>query len=232
MRIEPPTPDQAAILDALAVLFTSGDVIELRAFQKGRKRTDAGYFDASHWSQLAEHAVRLSASGAAVYVTLNPVDPQLLSRYSNRIETYASAATNDKQVTCRRWLLIDIDPTRPSGTSATDAQFEAAKDKVQEIRQYLVELNWPAPVVAQSGNGYHLLYAIDLPNDAEATALVKGVLSILGDRFDDAQIKVDRSVYNAARICKLYGTVANKGDNTSNAPWRLSMACRRQSLRW
>ena len=135
MRIEPPTPDQAAILDALAVLFTSDDVIELRAFQKGRKRTDAGYFDASHWNQLAEHAVRLSASGAAVYVTLNPVDPQLLSRYSNRIETYASAATNDKQVTCRRWLLIDIDPTRPSGTSATDAQFEAAKDGLHNPRK-------------------------------------------------------------------------------------------------
>ncbi|TSA15473.1 MAG: DUF3987 domain-containing protein [Comamonadaceae bacterium] len=222
MHIDSPTPDKAAILVALAVLFTSDAVIELRSFQKGKKRTDAGYFDASHWSQLAEHAVRLSASGAAVYITLNPVDPQLLSRYSNRIEAYASVTTNDKQVVCRRWLLIDIDPTRPSGTSATDVQFQAAKDKVQEIRQYLSELHWPAPVVAQSGNGYHLLYAIDLPNDDEATVLVKGVLSNLGDRFDDAQIKVDRTVFNAARICKLYGTVANKGDNTSRAPWRLS----------
>ena len=222
MHIDSPTPDKAAILGALAVLFTSDDVIELRSFQKGKKRTDAGYFDAGHWSQLAEQAVRLSASGAAVYITLNPVDPQLLSRYSNRIEAYASVTTNDKQVVCRRWLLIDIDPTRPSGTSATDVQFEAARDKVQEIRQYLSELQWPAPVVAQSGNGYHLLYAIDLRNDEAATVLVKGVLSALGDRFDDAQIKVDRTVFNAARICKLYGTVANKGDNTSKAPWRLS----------
>ena len=156
MHIDSPTPDKAAILGALAVLFTSDDVIELRSFQKGKKRTDAGYFDAGHWSQLAEQAVRLSASGAAVYITLNPVDPQLLSRYSNRIEAYASVTTNDKQVVCRRWLLIDIDPTRPSGTSATDVQFEAARDKVQEIRQYLSELQWPAPVVAQSGNGYHL----------------------------------------------------------------------------
>ena len=217
-----PTPDAAAILAALPVLFTQDDVIELRAFPKGRKRTDAGYFDGQHWPQLAEHAARLSASGAAVYVTLNPVDPQLLSRYSNRIEGYASTTTTDKQVTRRRWLLIDIDPVRPSGTSATDAQLDAAKVKARAVYGYLNGIGWPAPLVAESGNGMHLLYALDLPNDDDATALVKAVLIELGERFDDAQTKVDRAVFNAARICKLYGTLANKGDHTAAAPWRLS----------
>ena len=217
-----PTPDAAAILAALPVLFTQDDVIELRAFPKGRKRTDAGYFDGQHWPQLAEHAARLSTSGAAVYVTLNPVDPQLLSRYSNRIEGYASTTTTDKQVTRRRWLLIDIDPVRPSGTSATDAQLDAAKVKARAVYGYLNGIGWPAPLVAESGNGMHLLYAIDLPNEDDATALVKAVLIALGERFDDAQTKVDRAVFNAARICKLYGTLANKGDHTAAAPWRLS----------
>ena len=217
-----PTPDAAAILAALPVLFTQDDVIELRAFPKGRKRTDAGYFDGQHWPQLAEHAARLSTSGAAVYVTLNPVDPQLLSRYSNRIEGYASTTTTDKQVTRRRWLLIDIDPVRPSGTSATDAQLDAAKVKARAVYGYLNGIGWPAPLVAESGNGMHLLYALDLPNDDDATALVKAVLIALGERFDDAQTKVDRAVFNAARICKLYGTLANKGDHTAAAPWRLS----------
>jgi len=217
-----PTPDAAAILAALPVLFTQDDVIELRAFPKGRKRTDAGYFDGQHWPQLAEHAARLSASGAAVYVTLNPVDPQLLSRYNNRIEGFASTTTTDKQVTRRRWLLIDIDPVRPSGTSATDAQLDAAKVKARAVYGYLNGIGWPAPLVAESGNGMHLLYALDLPNDDDATALVKAVLIELGERFDDAQTKVDRAVFNAARICKLYGTLANKGDHTAAAPWRLS----------
>ena len=175
-----PTPDAAAILAALPVLFTQDDVIELRAFPKGRKRTDAGYFDGQHWPQLAEHAARLSTSGAAVYVTLNPVDPQLLSRYSNRIEGYASTTTTDKQVTRRRWLLIDIDPVRPSGTSATDAQLDAAKVKARAVYGYLNGIGWPAPLVAESGNGMHLLYALDLPNDDDATALVKAVLIALG----------------------------------------------------
>ena len=217
-----PIPDKNAILAALGVLFTPDDVIELRAFPKGRKRTDAGYFDGQHWPELAEQAERLSASGAAVYVTLNPVDPQLLSRYSNRIEAFATATTTDKQVTRRRWLLIDLDPARPSGTSATNEQLGAAKAKARAVYKHLAGIGWPAPLVAESGNGMHLLYAIDLPNDDESTALVKAVLLALGERFDDAQIKVDRTVFNAARIVKLYGTVANKGDHTTAAPWRLS----------
>ncbi len=217
-----PIPDKNAILAALGVLFTPDDVIELRAFPKGRKRTDAGYFDGQHWPEPAEQAERLSASGAAVYVTLNPVDPQLLSRYSNRIEAFATATTTDKQVTRRRWLLIDLDPARPSGTSATDEQLGAAKAKARAVYKHLDGIGWPTPLVAESGNGMHLLYAADLPNDDESTALVKAVLLALGERFDDAQIKVDRTVFNAARIVKLYGTVANKGDHTTAAPWRLS----------
>lgn len=217
-----PSPDKAAILATFAVLFDPGDVIELRAFPKGRKRTDAGYFDVDHWDALANHAARLSASGAAVYITLNPVDPQLLSRYSNRIEAFATSTTTDKQVIRRRWLLIDLDPVRPSDTSATSTQLEAAHIKARAVYAYLVGIGWPTPLVAKSGNGYHLLCAIDLPNDEAATALVKAVLLALGERFDDAHTQVDRSVFNAARICKLYGTVANKGDHTAAAPWRLS----------
>ena len=218
-----PTPNKAFILAALKVLIDPADVVELRALTtKGRKRTDSGYFDADHWDNLADYATGLSESAAAVYITLNPVDPQLLSRYSNRLQTNASPTTSDKDVTKRRWLLIDLDPVRPSGTSATATQLEAAANKAREIHNYLVDIGWPEPVAALSGNGYHLLYAIDLPNDAVSTALVKAVLLALGERFDDAHTKVDRTVFNAGRICKLYGTVANKGDHTAAAPWRLS----------
>jgi putative DNA primase/helicase len=35
-------------------------------------------------------------------------------------------------------------------------------------------------------------------------------------------VTLDQTVFNAGRITKLYGTVANKGDNTLSAPWRLS----------
>jgi hypothetical protein len=217
-----PRADQAAIIKALAALFPPDDVIELRSFPKGRKRTDAGYFDGDHRHQLAEHAAMLNRNGAAVYVTLNPIDPQLLARYCNRIEAGAAATTTDAQVTRRRWLLLDFDPTRPSNTSATDAQLGAAKATARRCYQALHDDGWPEPLAAESGNGFHLVYPLDLPNDTESRDLLKGVLAGLAATFDNEQVTVDQTVFNAGRITKLYGTVATKGDHTALAPWRLS----------
>jgi hypothetical protein len=76
--------------------------------------------------------------------------------------------------------------------------------------------------MAESGNGLHLLYPVDLPNDDASRDLLKAVLKTLAARFDNDAVSVDQSVFNAGRITKLYGTVANKGDNTILAPWRLS----------
>ena len=217
-----PQADQVEIVNALAALFPPDAVIELRAFAKGRKRTDSGYFDGGNWQALAEHAVRLNKAGAAVYVTLNQIDRHLLSRYANRIEHSAQATTTDAQVIRRRWLLLDFDPVRPTDTSATDVQIEAARSVAEACRQTLQDAGWPAPLEAESGNGFHLLHPLDLPNDTASRDLIKGALAGLSARFDTDQVKLDQSVFNAGRITKLYGTVANKGDHTPLAPWRRS----------
>ncbi len=81
-------------------------------------------------------------------------------------------------------------------------------------------LGWPDPIAADSGNGWHLLYHIDLP--AIDDGLVQRCLESLAARFDDDLVKIDRTVFNPARIWKLYGTVAAKGDATPDRPHRLS----------
>ncbi|KFB74371.1 MAG: hypothetical protein AW09_000341 [Candidatus Accumulibacter phosphatis] len=181
-----------------------------------------GYFDGEHRQALAEHATRLNRTGAAVYVILNPIDPQLLARYCNRVEIGASSTTTDAQITRRLWLLLDFDPTRPTDTSATDAQLGSAKAAARACWQALQAEGWPDPLATESGNGTHLLYPLDLPNDNESRDLIKGTLAGLAARFDTDQVKLDQSVFNAGRITKLYGTVATKGDHTPLAPWRLS----------
>lgn len=216
------TPDRAEIVRALSLLFDPDDVIELRALHRGKKRTDAGYFDGEHRDALADAAVKLNGQRAAVYINLNPLDPQLLGRYANRIEEFASATATDANVIRRRWLLIDLDPARPKDTSATAAQVEAAKQRARVIYRWLKNRGWSDPMVADSGNGMHLLYRIDLPNDDASRDLIRGVLAELARQFDAAEVTVDQSVFNAARICKLYGTVSNKGDHTEAAPWRVS----------
>jgi hypothetical protein len=67
------------------------------------------------------------------------------------------------------------------------------------------------PIEADSGNGFHLLYRIDLPNNDEAKELVRRCLLALASRFDTPEVFVDKSVFNASRITKAYGSVARKG---------------------
>ncbi len=222
MGTEQPKPDEAAILAALSALVDPDAIIELRALHKGKKRIEAGYFDGAHRAELAACGKKLSRLGAAVYFTLNPVSPQLLARYANRVEDWATETTTDKDIAHRRWLFIDLDPVRPSGTNATAIQLTAARLKANSVIALLHNQGWPLPAVALSGNGYHLLYAIDLPNDDSVRDLIKAFLTNLGGKFDDGQVKIDTNVFNAARICKLYGTVANKGDHLPDYPQRLS----------
>lgn len=221
MTMAKPQPDTAEIRKALDILCGPA-VVEIRALHKRKKRTDAGYYDENHREDLVTAAVKLNKEDAAVYITLNPVDPQLLGRYNNRVEQFAKDTATDANVTRRHWLLIDVDPIRPKNTASTDKQLDQAKDTAREIFNHLKGCGWPTPVVAESGNGMHLLYRVDLINDNESRDLIKGSLAALASRFDNDAVTVDRSVFNAARIIKLYGTVATKGDHTGSAPWRLS----------
>src|SRR5262245_9194562 len=76
------------------------------------------------------------------------------------------------------------------------------------------------PAACDSGNGFHLLYPSDLPpSDAP---LLKSVLVALAECFDSDAVEIDKSVFNASRITKLYGTRAAKGDSTADRPHRLS----------
>ena len=215
---------ETSIAGALGLLLAPGAVAELRAIGRDR-RVASGYFD-DH-ALLAEKADVLDASGefGGVYVTLNPVEAALLARRANRVETRLGprdATTADGDIVFRRWLPVDIDPVRPSGISATDAEKEAAFAVARAIRDALAAAGWPEPVLADSGNGAHLLYRIDLPNDDGATALVRAVLAALVARFSMSGAKVDTANHNAARIWKLYGTVSRKGDSVRDRPHRRS----------
>jgi hypothetical protein len=124
----------------------------------------------------------------------------------------------------RRWILIDCDPVRPSGISSTDAEHGAALARARTIRDALVADGWPSAgiVLADSGNGGHVLARVDLPNDKESFTLVQRALKALALFFDDERVKVDVSVANAGRITKLYGTLVRKGDNLPERPHRRS----------
>ncbi len=47
------------------------------------------------------------------------------------------------------------------------------------------------------------------------------ILKVLAQKFDSAAVEVDKSVFNPARICKIPGTLARKGDDVADRPHRL-----------
>ena len=207
------------IREAVGVLFEPGFVVELRAFKKGK--IFSGYFDI--FDMLAEKAAALDDQGFAVYATINPVNAALLARAANRVRTvYKAPTTAATDVARRRWLPVDFDPVRPAGVSATDREKAEAHRRATEVENYLRMEGWQEPVLGDSGNGYHLLYRVDLPNDRKSLKLVKGVLEALSFRFSCERVGVDTTVANAARIWKLYGTTARKGDDVEDRPHRVS----------
>jgi hypothetical protein len=210
------------IVKFLKLIWQPNAVYELRSPKAGKYKTIAGYFndpskmaqDAAHWSD--------DTNTKAVYFTLNPVNPALLSRAENRSQAYAEHTTQDSDIVGRRLILIDADPTRPAGISSSEEEHDLAIAKIKQISSWLTAQGFPEGIMADSGNGGHLLLSVDMPNDKPTTELIERFLKTLQVKFGDGKINIDQTVFNPSRISKLYGTITRKGDNTTERPHRYS----------
>jgi hypothetical protein len=219
-----PLIDPQEITRAIAVITDPGQVVEIRALEAKlqgdyREGTVSGYFD--NTTDLIQWVKKIQ-SAQGIYLTLNEPDPELIARAENRLRRLGpkEPTTANKEIKRLRWLPIDGDPNRWAGMSSTEEQHENALTQIQKVKDYLSSRGWPDPVESDSGNGAHLLYKIDLPT--EDSDLIKSVLETLEKELELTGIKLDTSVYNPARIWKLYGTRACKGDDTQRRPHRMS----------
>jgi hypothetical protein len=104
--------------------------VEFRAFKadfdrgrmivKGERfsKTISGWYDDARALVIDAKSLR----GISGYLTVNPVQADLLARSYNGASV-VKHATLDTQIACLRWLYIDIDPVRPADISSTDAEF-------------------------------------------------------------------------------------------------------------
>lgn len=216
--------DANEITHALRLWFQAGDVFEVRVLDAvsadyRREHIESGYFDYEHISAVPEALKRL-LSFRGVYVTVNPVNPDLLARAVNRLRPAGrNPTTADTDIVRRRWLLIDCDPRRASGVSSSNAEHESALAKAREIRDGLSSLGWTDPIMTDSGNGAQLMYRIDLP--ADDGELVRRVIGEIA-KASSEQVAIDTSVHNPARIWRLPGTMNCKGDSIPERPHRMA----------
>ncbi|WP_281768470.1 HEAT repeat domain-containing protein [Methanoculleus bourgensis] len=207
---------------SLQVLFAADQVIEVRTIAKSGIRS--GYFkDTKRLVQVVE-ALDTDPYIEGIYVVLNRLDPSLLARRANRVARLgrSDSTTGDADIIKRRWFPVDIDPKRAAGISASDEEHDNSLKKAETVASWLQEIGFPEPVIGDSGNGAHLLYRIDLPNTNLERDLIRKCLESIAFFHSDESCAIDTGVFNAARIWKLYGTVARKGDSIPERPHRRS----------
>jgi hypothetical protein len=199
----------------LGMVLEPGTVVELRAIKSRSLSRPNELFRAEQVKEMGQFVRSHDGLCKGIYFTLNPLHPPVLCRGTGK-----SARSED--VLRRRLLLIDADPKKPEGIPAESCTTEAEKvcawETIQRVRDYLQDRGWPEPILCDSGNGFHLLYRVNLP--ADDGALVKRVLHGLGRLFDSDRVLIDKKVFDAPRICKLPFTWVCKGANTPERPYR------------
>jgi hypothetical protein len=196
-------------------LFADAGTVELCHLANGRVW--------STWHQdpdsLLGAAARVHERGN-LFTTLNRLDP---ARLTAHLASRARSRTPDACIQRYSRLFFDFDPERPQGQSSTAAELAAAEVRARGLVTKLATLGWPQPLLAMSGNGWHVQYRTALPNTPATTAMLKAIYAGLALEFGDDEVQFDRSVRNPARLCALYGSVKRKGVNHPERPHRQSV---------
>ena len=213
--------DADEVRRAIEILQKSGGVFEIRVIgASSRKDIMSGYFRDAE--TMLREIDSIDVRNKNIYITLGEVREECFSRSQSECFERNPSTTSDGEIKAYRWLFIDFDPVRPTGISSSTVELNEARKLMLTVLQYMKELGFSEPVTAMSGNGYHLLYRIDIANSPDGRALVEKCLKNLSAMFDTDKVKIDTTNSNPSRICKLHGTLAQKGRSTEERPHRMS----------
>ena len=133
-------PDEC--LKGLSPLISAGDVFEVRALNVTKSNgyaplTAFGVFDSIGVAieEVAKFCGQHEADGW--YFTPNPLMPATMSRMPNRIgiASKSDVLAGDVDVLKKKWLLVDIDYARPSGTAASGSYGSEAEPESGELHR-------------------------------------------------------------------------------------------------
>lgn len=192
----------------LRTLVRPNQKIAIRGLRNNNNGTYERVF--GDMSKAVDYANGLEAGGSCkgVYFTINPLK-----------DDYNGTYAKDADIKARHVLFIDIDanrnpepPLEGHKVSSNEQELNATIEMANEVVAYLRDNGiTQEPIIAISGNGTHLYYSIEMPNDDESLDTLKYFLKHLGDKINGVKGDIDTTIRNAARIAKLTGTMATKG---------------------
>jgi hypothetical protein len=214
-------------------LFNPKQLVEVRVM--GPNKLIRGFYFDDH-ERMAEAVLQLDKDPRvqSVYYILNEIDPKAVEKHGplvrnpspEQVEQILSGPsrelTKNEDIRWLRWMFIDVDTVRPAPydhDSSTKAEKAACKEVFNAVLAYLDSRGWPA-LIADSGNGYHILVRMDLPSIPSNTMCVEDCLKALSAKFSCAAAKIDTAVYNPGRITRAYGSTTRKGESTPERPHR------------
>lgn len=206
----------------LSLLKPDGHLFEVRVIYNS-KAVYSGYFKSADDLMAALSRDIREYANCNIYITLNYLNDECYSRSQrNRFLSKGLATTSDKDVLGYEWIFIDVDPHRTTAVSSSDAQVEKAKVIGNKVYGFMKSLGFYDPICGFSGNGVHLLYRVKIKNSEENVKLINNCLKVLDMFFSTDDVQIDLKNFNPARVCKLYGTKAQKGSDTKERPHRMS----------
>lgn len=216
--------DESEVYKWFDILKNNNELVEIRLI--GSNKTGSGYFTDA--KTLIE-AIKPYTDSYNCYFTLNSINPACYGReQKDKIVLRPKNTTQDNEILIRNYVLIDLDPKRPSGVCSTKEESMKAYEKGKEVTKFLMDNGFYEPLVVFSSSGIHLYLKCALLNNEENTKLVKRFLNAISMLFSDDDVDCDTSVYNAARISRLIGSYSCKGAN--NDATRPQRKCRFLSI--
>ncbi len=235
-QIENSTQFQLTAKEWLSALGNPGELREMLLLNRDGYAEVAGFFD--DINAMVEVVNRYSGK-FFIYITLNPISENLLEPKKPLKEG------DPPRIVCKNQLFkpekgdlvgneyiksidnipIDIDPVKPDDhkhDSATDIEKQAAKERLDAIIEWL-ELQGVTKdnyMRVDSGNGNQIEIKVHLEPTPENDELISNLHDKLHDRYSDDVAESDKSVKNRARIIKVPDSLAMKGKNTPERPWR------------
>lgn len=214
--------DAPAVRKAIEIM-TDNKPYEVRIiYNDGKVRS--GYFKG--YEKLLEELARIGLDDCNVYITLNEIHEGCYCRKQRdhfvEVKGKSAPSTSENDVITFRWLLIDLDPKRPSGISSSDDELQHAKKVALKVIEFMTGLGFDNCIIAMSGNGIHLLYRINEAATDDNKLMLAACLKAVDSECSDEIVKIDAVNFKKAQVCKLYGTLAQKGTDTPERPFRMS----------